>query len=66
MPGELIEADMRRRLTSGEWQSGEALPTLQELADHYRAARGTVAKVLRKLADDGLLVVRPRWGTFKA
>ncbi len=65
LPGERIEADLRRRLASDEWQSGDALPTLVELAEHYQAARGTVARVLRKLAEDGLVVVRPRWGVFK-
>jgi DNA-binding GntR family transcriptional regulator len=40
----------------------------QELADHYRVGRGTIARVLRRLADDDspLVVVRPRWGVFRA
>ena len=42
------------------------LPTLDELAEHYGAARGTIARVLRKLAAEDLLRIVPRWGTFKS
>ncbi len=35
-------------------------------AEHYSVGRRTVARVLRKLADDGLLVIRERWGIFRA
>ena len=65
MPSERIERDLRQRLASDEWQSGDMLPTLVQLAGHYQASRGTVARVLRTLADDGLVVVRARWGVFK-
>ena len=65
-PGERIERDLRQRISDGEWDSGGQLPPLGELAEHYRASRETVARVLRKLADDGLLVIRERWGTFRA
>jgi len=50
---------------SDEWGSGDALPTVAELAEHYDVARGTVARALRTLANDGLIRVVPRWGTFK-
>jgi DNA-binding GntR family transcriptional regulator len=66
MPHERIERELRARLDSGEWAVGDQLPTLAELAEHYGAARGTVARVLRKLADEGLIIVRERWGYFKA
>jgi len=66
LPGERIEADLRQRIDAGEWESGQQLPTLAELASHYSASRETVARVIRKLADEGLLVIRERWGTFRA
>jgi DNA-binding GntR family transcriptional regulator len=65
-PSERIEADMRQRIASGEWQSGDQLPSVAALAEHYGVAGGTVARVLRKLADDGLVRVVPGWGTFRA
>src|SRR5258708_2011621 len=61
-PSERIEADMRRRIASGEWQSGDQLPSVAALAEHYRVAGGTVARVLRKLSDDGLVRVVAGWG----
>jgi DNA-binding GntR family transcriptional regulator len=64
-PGVTVERDLRRRLASGEWQSGDQLPNTNELAEHYGVAPGTVQRVMRKLADDGLVRVVVRWGTFK-
>ena len=51
---------------AGEWASGEPLPSVAQLAGEYEVARGTVARVLAKLADEGLVHVVPRWGTFRA
>jgi Bacterial regulatory proteins, gntR family len=55
-----------RRIAAGEWASGDALPTVDELAEHYATSGATVSKVLRRLADDGLVTVVPSWGTFRA
>ncbi|HUZ52739.1 MAG TPA: winged helix-turn-helix domain-containing protein [Streptosporangiaceae bacterium] len=65
-PFELVAADLRRRIGAGEWKSGEALPTVAGLAEHYGVSRATVTRVLRMLADEGLVRVVPRWGTFRA
>jgi GntR family transcriptional regulator len=48
----------------GEWQSGE-LPTVAALAEQYGVSRVTVRRVLRILADEELVRVVPRWGTFR-
>jgi DNA-binding GntR family transcriptional regulator len=64
-PSVTVERDLRLRLASGEWQSGDQLPNTNELAQHYRVAPGTVQRVMRKLAEDGLVRVVVRWGTFK-
>lgn len=50
---------------AGEWASGEALPTVATLAEHYGVARGTVARALRILAAEDLVRIVARWGTFK-
>ena len=65
LPSARVEADLRRRLDAGEWATGEALPPVAQLAGEYGVARGTVAKVLAKLADEGLVRIVPRWGTFR-
>jgi len=65
-PAERVESDLRARIAAGEWSSGEQLPTVRELAETYGVARQTVARVLRRLADDGLIFTRRAWGTFRA
>jgi GntR family transcriptional regulator len=64
LPSERVTADLRARIAAREWQPGEALPTVSELAASYGVSRATVAKAVRVLVDDGLLVTRARWGTF--
>ena len=66
LPSARVEADLRRRLDAGEWATGEALPPVAQLAGEYEVARGTVARVLAKLAGEGLVRIVPRWGTFRA
>ncbi len=66
LPSRRVEADLRRRIEAGEWASGEALPSIASLAVHYDVSRATVAKALRRLADDGLVEIVPQWGTFRA
>jgi GntR family transcriptional regulator len=61
-----VTEDLRRRLESGEWDSGEALPSVGKLADHYSASRTTIGKALKVLESDGLVTIVPRWGTFRA
>lgn len=63
-PSEIVAADLRRRLAAGEWQPGEALPTVALLAQHYQVSKATVTRTLRILAGEGLVNVVPRWGTF--
>jgi DNA-binding GntR family transcriptional regulator len=65
MPSRRVEADLRRRIETNEWASGQALPSIASLAEHYGVSRATVAKALRRMADDGLVEVVPQWGTFR-
>ncbi len=65
-PGERVEADLRHRIASGEWQADQALPTVAALAEYYQVSPGVVHRVLRRLADEGLVRIVARWGTFRA
>jgi DNA-binding GntR family transcriptional regulator len=65
-PSEIVAADLRQRIAAGEWESGEALPTVAALAEHYSVSKATVTRTLRILAGEGLVRVVPRWGTFRA
>jgi hypothetical protein len=64
-PSQRVEADMRARLTRGEWQSGDRLPPVAELAAHYQVARSTVISALRRIEADELIEIVPNWGTFR-
>ena len=63
-PSQRVEQDLRRRLASGEWAAGEALPTTAQLAQEYSCGHGTITRVLRKLASERLVHAVPRWGVF--
>lgn len=65
-PGERVAADLRRRIAAGEWESGDVLPTVAALAGHYDVSKATITRMMRTLADEGLVRVVPRWGTFRA
>jgi GntR family transcriptional regulator len=65
LPSRRVETDLRRRASAGEWASGDALPSIAALAEHYGTSRATVAKAMRRLADDGLVEIVPQWGTFR-
>lgn len=65
LPSARVEADLRERIAAGEWASGEALPTVAQLAGHYGVSRGAVSRALRVLVADGLVRTVPRWGTFR-
>ena len=67
MPSRRVEVDLRRRMEAdAEPASGQALPSIASLAAQYGVSRATVAKALRRMADDGLVEVVPQWGTSRA
>jgi GntR family transcriptional regulator len=57
---------MVRRLASGAWRPGEALPNEFQLADEFGVSQGTVRKALDELAAQNLLDRRQGKGTFVA
>lgn len=65
-PAETVAASLRQRIAAGEWESGDALPTVAALAEHYQVARATVTRALRVLESEGLVRIIPRWGTFRS
>jgi DNA-binding GntR family transcriptional regulator len=65
LPSVRVERDLRRRLNAEEWDHGQALPTVARLAQEYQVGKGTINKVLRTLADEGLVRIVRSWGTFR-
>jgi GntR family transcriptional regulator len=57
---------MIRRMVSGDWRPGDALPSEARLAAEFRVSQGTVRKALDELEQRNLVVRRQGRGTFVA
>lgn len=67
LPSVRCEAELRRRLATGEFGPRDTqLPGMDDLAEELECSRGTVATILRKLADEGLVTIIRGYGTFVA
>jgi GntR family transcriptional regulator len=55
---------LRHRITHGELQSGQQLPTVAQLATDYKLARVTVRQAYGVLAREGLITSQRGRGTF--
>jgi len=58
-----IKADILQKITQGEWKPGSQIPNETDLAEQYGAARATVNRAMRELADEGLIERRRKAGT---
>jgi DNA-binding GntR family transcriptional regulator len=65
LPSQRVEAALRARVSKGEWQSRERLPSVGQLATEYGVARSTVVAALRRMEADGLVMIVSNWGTFR-
>lgn len=61
-----ILADLRDKITGGDWPPGFQLPFETVLAEQHGVSRMTMNKVLGQLTRDGFLVRRKKLGTFVA
>lgn len=61
-----ILADLRDKITGGDWPPGFQLPFEMDLAASHSVSRMTMNKVLGQLVREGYLVRRKRLGTFVA
>jgi len=52
---ERLAADLRRRISSGEWPDGHRLPSESALCAEFDASRGTVRQALAALRSEGLV-----------
>lgn len=58
-----IAADLRRRISSGEWAPDAQIPTLPELTHTYGVSQTTIRNALDMLRNEGLIESRARAGT---
>ncbi|MFC7620037.1 GntR family transcriptional regulator [Microlunatus sp. GCM10028923] len=63
-PSQQIANALRAAILAGRLESGERLPTQQQLAARYGVARETVKSALRILDREGLIVSRQGSGSF--
>ena len=55
---------MRRRIASGTWKTGERLPSCRAIANELGSNPNTVSRQLQRLAEEGLVRIEQRRGTF--
>jgi GntR family transcriptional regulator len=55
---------LRDAVADGKWGAGERLPTEMELAETHGVSRITVRHALQLLEEEGLILRRPKLGTF--
>ncbi|MDO4888810.1 MAG: GntR family transcriptional regulator [Actinomycetaceae bacterium] len=61
-----LAEDFRRRIASGQWQSGEKIPSVRELAVDIGVNPNTVQRALGQLDREGLTVTERTSGRFVA
>ena len=61
-----IKDAIRKKISSGEWQAGQLIPSENQLADSIGASRMTINRPLRELTSEGLLRRVHGLGTFVA
>jgi GntR family transcriptional regulator len=61
-----IYAQMRDRITSGQWPAGSSLPAQRDLAGEFGVSIMTLRQALQLLTDDGLVAARHGSGTYVA
>jgi GntR family transcriptional regulator len=61
-----IYAELRDRISSGQWPPGRPLPAQHELAGQFGVSVMTLRQALQLLTDDGLIEARHGSGTYVA
>jgi DNA-binding GntR family transcriptional regulator len=64
LPSERVFAALKDKIESGELQPGEQMPSLRKISDDYGISQTTARKVIDALAREGLVEIKPRWGSF--
>ena len=59
-----VETYIRTKIESGEWDSGQKLPTETELCKYFGVSRTTVRQAVNSMVEGGLLVRRQGSGTY--
>ena len=63
---EQIKTFIRNQIDSGQWRSGDRVPSENQLSMDFSVSRMTARRALQELADENLLLRSPGLGTFVA
>lgn len=63
-PSQQIAAIIRGQIESGQLQPDDKIPSYVDLAATYGVSAETAAKAVRRLRDEGLVVIVPSYGAF--
>jgi DNA-binding GntR family transcriptional regulator len=63
-PREQVARFLRAKIRSGAYPPESKLPSQLDLAELHGTSAGTVSNAIDILAGEGLVVKRPRYGTF--
>ncbi len=64
LPSERVFAALKDKIESGDLQPGEQMPSLRKISEDYGVSQTTARKVIDALAREGLVEIKPRWGSF--
>ena len=63
-PYKQIAAIIRARIESGEYSTGNRIPTESEIVETWEVARTTARRAIALLRDEGLVTTVPQRGTY--
>ncbi|WP_338780365.1 phosphonate metabolism transcriptional regulator PhnF [Metabacillus sp. FJAT-52054] len=59
-----VEENIKDKISSGEWKSGEAIPSERQFCEQYSISRMTVRQAISNLVNEGILERKRGRGTF--
>ncbi|MTH55490.1 phosphonate metabolism transcriptional regulator PhnF [Bacillus mangrovi] len=59
-----VEESIREKIESGEWESGEAIPSERQFCEQFSISRMTVRQAITNLVNEGILERRRGRGTY--
>ena len=59
-----VKKDIEKDIAIGKYVAGDKIPTIDQLMELYGIGRSTAQRVLREMADDGLIICQEGRGSF--
>lgn len=59
-----VKRDIELKIITGEYTTGERIPTIVELMEQYHIGKATAQKVINSLYDEGIIIKKVGMGCF--